>query len=133
MRRRAHLKALVMTALGLRLSKAQVKTGAARPIQLFVEMEVDPKNEKDMLNNFHSIFVPEAKKHPGFISVKMLKFRKVVLGTAPPVNYRFELQFESEELRQKWIASPEHQRVWPTVEKFIETPTNYPVVLFDEV
>jgi len=27
MRRRAHLKALVMTALGLRLSKAQVKTG----------------------------------------------------------------------------------------------------------
>ena len=133
MRRRAHLKALVMTALGLRLSKAQVKTGAARPIQLFVEMEVDPKNEKDMLNNFHSIFVPEAKKHPGFISVKMLKFRKVVLGTAPPVNYRFELQFESEELRQKWIASPEHQRVWPTVEKFIKTPANYPVVLFDEV
>jgi antibiotic biosynthesis monooxygenase (ABM) superfamily enzyme len=133
MRRRAHLKALVMTALGLRLSKAQVKTGAARPIQLFVEMEVDPKNEKDMLNNFHSIFVPEAKKHPGFISVKMLKFRKVVLGTAPPVNYRFELQFESEELRQKWIASPEHQRVWPMVEKFMRTPSNYPVVLFDEV
>src|SRR3954447_16480481 len=63
MRRRAHLKALVMAALGLRLSNAQVKTGAARPIQLFVEMEVDPKNEKDMLNNFHSIFVPEAKKH----------------------------------------------------------------------
>lgn len=133
MRRRAHLKALVMTALGLRLSKAQLKTGAARPIQLFVEMEVDPKNEKEMLSNFHNIFVPEAKKHPGFISVKMLKFRKLMLGTAPPVNYRFELQFESEELRQKWIASAEHQRVWPTVEKFIRTPTNYPVVLFDEV
>ena len=63
----------------------------------------------------------------------MLKFRKLMLGTAPPVNYRFELQFESEELRQKWIASAEHQRVWPTVEKFIRTPTNYPVVLFDEV
>ena len=133
MRRRAHLKALVMTALGLRLSKTQLKTGAARPIQLFVEMEVDPKNEKEILSNFHNIFVPEAKKHPGFISVKMLKFRKLMLGTAPPVNYRFELQFESEELRQKWIASAEHQRVWPTVEKFIRTPTNYPVVLFDEV
>lgn len=133
MRRRAHLKALVMTALGLRLSKAQLKTGAARPIQLFVEMEVDPKNENEMLSNFHNIFVPEAKKHPGFISVKMLKFRKLMLGTAPPVNYRFELQFESEELRQKWIASAEHKRVWPTVEKFIRTPTNYPVVLFDEV
>ena len=132
MKRRAHLKALAMGALGLGMSKAQVKAGA-KPIHLFVEMEVDPKNEKEMLNNFHNIFVPEAKKHPGFISVKMLKFRKVMMGTAPPVNYRFELEFESEELRQKWIASPEHQRVWPTVEKFIKTPASYPVVLFNEV
>ena len=36
----------------------------------------------------------------------MLKFRKVMMGTAPPVNYRFEVEFESEELRQKWISSP---------------------------
>jgi len=132
MRRRAHLKALVIGALGLGVGKGQVKTGT-KPIHLFVEMEVDGKNENEMLNNFHNIFVPEAKKHPGFISVKMLKFRKVMLGTTPPVNYRFELEFESEELRQKWIASPEHKRVWPTVEKFIKTPTTYPVVLFDEV
>ena len=54
-------------------------------------MEVDPKNEKEMLSNFQNIFLPEAKKHPGFISVKMLKFQKGMLGTAPPVNYRFEL------------------------------------------
>lgn len=132
MRRRAHLKALVSGALGLAAGKAQVTSGT-KPIHLFVEMEVDAKNEKEMLNNFHNTFVPEAKKHPGFISVKMLKFRKVMLGTAAPVNYRFELEFESEELRQKWIASPEHKRVWPTVEKFIKTPTTYPVVLFDEV
>jgi hypothetical protein len=36
-------------------------------------MEVDPTNEKEMLNNFHNILVPEAKKHPGFISVKLMK------------------------------------------------------------
>ena len=132
MQRRAHLKALLFGALGLGLDKADAKEGA-EPIHLFVEMEVDPKNEKEMLSNFHNIFVPEAKKHPGFISVKMLKFRKVVLGTAPPVNYRFELEFESEELRQKWIATPEHKRVWPTVEKFIKNRKEYPVVLFDEV
>lgn len=132
MGRRTHLKALVLGAFGLGISKAQVK-GGAKPIQLFVEMEVDPKNEKEMLSNFHNIFVPEARKHPGFISVKLLKFRTVVLGTAPPVNCRFELQFENEELRQKWIATPEHKRVWPTVEKFIKNPKDYPVVLFDEV
>jgi heme-degrading monooxygenase HmoA len=132
MLRRAHLKALVFGAFGFGLGKAQV-SGAVKPIHLFVEMEVDPKNEKQMLSNFHNIFVPEAKKHPGFISVKMLKFQKVMLGTAPPVNYRFELEFESEELRQKWIATPEHKRVWPTVEKFMKNTKDYPVVLFDEV
>jgi hypothetical protein len=51
----------------------------------------------------------------------------------PAHNYRFELEFESEELRQKWIASPEHQRVWPPLEKTMTTTKNYPVVLYEEV
>ena len=106
---------------------------AKKPIQLFVEMEVEPSREKEMLDNFHNIFVPEAKKHAGYISVKMLRLRKVMQGPAQPFNYRFELIFESEELRQKWIASPEHQRVWPTVERTLKSTKDYPVALFDEV
>jgi antibiotic biosynthesis monooxygenase (ABM) superfamily enzyme len=131
MKRRTHLKALLLAPLGW--SQVQAQTGAAKPIQLFVEMQVDPAQEKEMLSNFHRIFVPEAKKHPGYISVKMLKFRQVMQGDEKPANYRFELLFESEELRQKWINSPEHKRVWPTVEKFIKSQKDYPVVLYDEV
>ena len=87
-----------------------------------------------MLDLFHNQFVPEAVKHEGYIRVKMLKRRTVVQGSVPPAhNYRFELEFESEELRQKWIASPEHARVWPPVEKTMTTTKNYPVVLYDEV
>ena len=83
---------------------------------------------------FDNMFVPEAVKHEGYIRVKMLKRRTIIQGTAPANhNYRFELEFESEELRQKWIASPEHQRVWPPVEKTMTTQKNYPVVLYDEV
>ena len=87
-----------------------------------------------MLDAFHNTFVPEAVKHEGYIRVKMLKRRTVIQGT-PPMNhnYRFELEFESEELRQKWIASAGHQRVWPLVEKTITTQKIYPVVLYDEV
>ena len=48
-------------------------------------------------------------------------------------NYRFEIEFESEELRQKWIASSGHQRVWPLVERAMTTQKDYPVVLYDEV
>jgi antibiotic biosynthesis monooxygenase (ABM) superfamily enzyme len=131
MKRRTHLKTLLLAPLELTNSEAQGK--AAKPIHLFAEMQVDPASEKEMLDNFHNLFVPEAKKHPGFISVKMMKFRKVMQGDATPTNYRFELEFESEELRQKWINSPEHKRLWPTVEKFIKSQKDYPVVLYDEV
>jgi len=131
MKRRTHLKTLLFAPLGMSQIQAQGK--AEKPIYLFVEMEVDPANEKEMINNFHDIFVPEAKKHPGFISVKLMKFRQVMQGDITTTKYRFELYFESEDLRQKWIKTPEHKRVWPTVEKFIKSQKDYPVVLYDEV
>jgi hypothetical protein len=103
-------------------------------IRLYVEMDVAPAREREMIETFHNVFVPEAVKHQGYIRVKMLKRRAVLQGTAPANhNYRFELEFENEELRQKWIASAPHQRVWPQVEKTMTTLKDYPVVLYDEV
>ena len=103
-------------------------------IRLYVEMDVPPAREREMLDTFHNVFVPEAVKHQGYIRVMMLKRRTLIQGTAPANhNYRFELEFESEELRQKWIASAEHQRVWPQVERAMTTLKDYPVVLYDEV
>ena len=86
-----------------------------------------------MLENFHNIFEVEARKHPGFVSLKMPRLRQVVQGPPQSINYRFELVYESEERRQKWISSPEHLKVWPTVERTLKSTGNYPVLLFDEV
>ena len=136
MNRRGILKsamAAAATTLGLErfATPAQAQT---KHIRLYVEMDVSAGHEKDMLEAFHNTFVPEAVKHEGYIRVKMLKRRTIIQGTAPTNhNYRFELEFESEELRQKWIASAGHQRVWPLVEKTITTQKTYPVVLYDEV
>jgi len=117
--------------LGRFATPAQAQT---KHIRLYVEMDVPAAREKEMLETFHDTFVPEAVKHDGYIRVKMLKRRTIIQGTAPMNhNYRFELEFESEELRQKWIASAGHQRVWPLVEKTITTQKTYPVVLYDEV
>jgi hypothetical protein len=103
-------------------------------IRLYVEMDVPSAREHEMLDAFHNTFVPEAVKHEGFIRVKMLKRRSIIQGTAPVShNYRFELEFESEALRQKWIASSAHQRVWPPVERTMKTQKDYPVVLYEEV
>lgn len=136
MNRRGILRsALAATAAVLGFGRfaapAQAKT---KHIRLYVEMDVPPAREREMLDTFHNVFVPEAVKHEGYIRVKMLKRRTIIQGTAPANHsYRFELEFESEELRQKWIASAGHERVWPPVERTMTTQKDYPVVLYDEV
>ncbi len=136
MNRRGLLRsAFASTVAALGAGRFVARVGAqTRHIRLFVEMDVPPGREREMLQAFHDTFVPEAVRHEGYIRVTMLKRRSVVQGTAPAKdNYRFELEFESEELRQKWIASAGHQRVWPLVERTMTTQKDYPVVLYDEV
>ena len=136
MHRRGILRSAIIAAattlgFGRFVTPARAQT---KHIRLYVEMDVAPAREKEMLDAFHNVFVPEAVKHAGYIRVKMLKRRTFIQGTAPKNhNYRFELEFESEELRQKWIASAGHQRVWPLVERTMTTLKDYPVILYDEV
>ena len=127
MKRRTYLKTLLAAGAVSAVRAAD----PAHPIQLHVDLTVDPAKEKEMLHNFETIFRPAASKQPGYIDVKMLKLRSTLLGKAPAgVNYRFALTFQSEELRQKWIASDVHQKVWPTIENTLSTK-NYTVMLFD--
>src|SRR5580704_10825824 len=99
MKRRAYLKTMLVGA-GAMGAAAQNKD---HPIQLHVDLSVDPAKEQEMLHNFHTIFRPAASKQPGFIDVKMLKLRSVLAGAAPAgANYRFELTFASEDRRQAW-------------------------------
>jgi antibiotic biosynthesis monooxygenase (ABM) superfamily enzyme len=125
----------VATAAALGVGRVAAPAGAqTRHIRLYVEMDVAPGREREMLQAFHDTFVPEAVKHEGYIRVKVLKRRSILQGTAPAAHtYRFELEFESEELRQKWIASAGHQRVWPLLERTMTTQKDYPVVLYDEM
>ena len=128
MKRRTSLKTIL--AAGATAAGA-LAADPGRAIQLHVDLAVDPAREKEMLHNFETIFRPEAAQHPGYIDVKMLKLRTALQGSAPAgVNYRFSLTYRSEQLRQKWAASPEHQRVWPTIENTL-TSKNYTVLLFD--
>jgi hypothetical protein len=130
MKRRTYLKTMLAagaTATGV------LAAGRERSIQLHVDLAVAPAREKEMLHNFETIFRPEAAKHSGYIDVKMLKLRTAVRGSSPAgINYRFSLTYQSEELRQKWIASEGHQRVWPTIENTLSTK-DYSVLLFDAV
>src|SRR5215467_11763027 len=100
MKRRMYLKTMLAANAGAIAAGA---AGSAHPIQLHVDLTVDPAKEKEMLKNFETVFRPAASRQLGYIEVKMLKLRSAVQGQAPAgVNYRFSLAFQSEELRQEW-------------------------------
>lgn len=129
MKRRIYLQTMLAGACALTARTASKD----RPIQLHVDLSVDPAQEQEMLHNFHTVFRPAASKQPGFVDVKMLKLRSALAGAAPAAsNYRFELTFASEEQRQAWVATATHQQVWPTIEKTLASK-NYTILLYDEV
>ncbi len=130
MMRRSYITAMLVAFAGMKTVFGQ-QAAAKSPIVLYCDLSVTPAREQEMLNNFHNTFKPAAMKNPGYIDVKLLKLQTVIGGSAPAgVNYRFQLTYESEELRQKWIHSDVHQKVWPTVENTLSTK-DYSTLLFD--
>jgi len=129
MKRRSYLKN--MAAAGVAAAFPGLAQTASKSIQLHVDLSVDPGKEKEMLDIFHGQFGPAAAKQPDFIDARMVKLRKALQGSAPSgANYRFVLQFQTEEQRQHWIATPMHQRLWPTIENTLSSK-DYTVLLFD--
>src|SRR5258705_10466924 len=120
MNRRGILRsAFVATATALGAGRFAAPARAqTRHIRLYVEMDVPPGREREMLDAFHDTFVPEAVKHEGFIRVKMLKRRSILQGTPPAAhNYRFKLEFQAETLRQKEIVSARTQHGCPRLQR----------------
>ena len=106
--------------------------GDGKPfIELHVDLSVGPSNEKDLLANFANIFRPVVSRQPGFVNVKLLKLRSALAGAPPAAaNYRFVLTFESEDLRQSWVASQAHQDAWPAIAKTLASD-QLTILLYD--
>jgi antibiotic biosynthesis monooxygenase (ABM) superfamily enzyme len=131
LKRRTYL-ASVVSLLGVAFAPAQTSAPVGHhSIALHVDLQVDPAKEKEMLRVFHGKFHAAAAKQPGFISANMIKLRSALQGAAPPnSNYRFVLQFETEEQRQAWVASSIHQQLWPMIEATLVSK-QYTVLLYD--
>ena len=116
-----------------RAEAQSAKGSSEKCIVLYCDLAIDPKHEQEMLRHFHTEFKPAATKFEGYIDVKILKLRKVIQGRPSPqsnINYRFQLTYVSEELRQKWIASEVHTRVWSQIENLV-TNKDYLTLLTD--
>lgn len=91
--------------------------GTGKPIQLHVDLEVAPGKEAMLEGNFRKIFEPTISKQPGFVEVKLMKFRQAMAGKAMAgFSYRLLISFKTEEQRMTWVASADHQRAWPAIE-----------------
>ena len=128
MNRRNALKALAGAGAAQTLA-AQ----APRPIQLHVDLDVDPAQEKEMVANFRRVFRPVIVKQPGFVSVRLLKLREALKGSAPAnASYRLVISFQTEEQRKTWVATDDHQRVWPSIEKTLRGE-KFTAILYDTI
>ncbi len=126
-----------MVAAGGATLAAGTTAVAAEPkksIVLYCDLAVDPKREKEMLDHFHKVFAPVAATHKGYIDLKMLKLVKHIQGPTLPkaINYRFQLTYETEELRMVWVNSADHARVWPGIGNTL-LDQNFQVYVFDNV
>ena len=122
------------TGATLVTGSAAVAAAAKKPIVLYCDLAVDPKREKEMLDHFHKVFAPIATKHKGYIDLKLLKISKHIQGPVLPksINYRFQLTYETEELRLAWVASDDHAKAWPGIGNAL-TDQNFQVYVFDVV
>ena len=128
MNRRTYLKALAAAGAASALPAA-----AGQPIQLHVDLNVDPAKEQELLGNYRTKFRPTIMKQPGFVEVKLMKLESAPAGQAPAnVNYRLLLSFQTEDQRKAWVATAAHQKVWPTIERTLRAP-NVNAVLFQVV
>lgn len=110
---------------------AMVLPAADSSIQLHCDLAVDAAKEKQFLDHFEHTFKPAGVKFPGYIDVKVVKLRSAPVGKAPAgLNYRFILQYQSEELRMKWVNSDVHKKVWPPIEGMLSNKA-YTCLLFD--
>lgn len=80
MRRRTCLSVILTAAA----SSSAEAAGGKSPIQLNCDLAVDPKKEKEFIKYFDTVFRPVARKHQGYIDLKLLKLNQAVRGPVPP-------------------------------------------------
>jgi heme-degrading monooxygenase HmoA len=100
-----------------------------RPMMLHVDLAVEPSHDAALKETFEKTFRPTIRKQPGFADVRLQKFRIARAGENA-ARYKLLISFQTEEQRLAWVASDDHQRVWPQMEKYSKLLNAY---VYDEI
>ncbi|MEZ4619187.1 MAG: DUF4286 family protein [Caldilineaceae bacterium] len=87
-------------------------------ILLQIYFDVAPEQANTFETMYVTQYAPALRKQPGYQRSRLLRLfpEKVAaeIEAAPTeFTYQMELEFDSEENRRRWVASPEHSLLWP--------------------
>lgn len=94
------------------------QSAASHPILLQIYFEVAPERSAEFEKMFAESYVPAMRKQQGYQGSTLLRLYATdvanqIMATPTEFNYQMELVFDTEENRQKWVASAEHTKAWP--------------------
>ena len=78
-------------------------------IELHIYLEPHERKEKELENLYLKEYVPGIKIQEGFRRTTLLKKRDALR------EYQIDIEFDTEDLRMKWVVSKEHTEIWPKV------------------
>lgn len=93
-------------------------------VELRIDLEPYDGKGASLVEAFQTHFVPAISVQKGFKSVSLLKRHDSLRA------HQISLRFESEELREKWVASDEHQAAFLRIAELCSSVTwrNHDVV-----
>jgi heme-degrading monooxygenase HmoA len=85
--------------------------------RLQVHFQIDEANRADFERLYAERYAPALRRQHGYLRSSLLRvYPTAVLeafGGAPTrYNYQLELDFDTEDNRRRWVASPDHDPVW---------------------
>jgi heme-degrading monooxygenase HmoA len=95
-------------------------------MQLQIYFEVAAEGAEDFERMYTESYVPALQKQQGYLASTLLRVfaqeaAEEIQAAPTEFNYQMELVFDSEANRLQWVASPEHQAIWPVAAAMART------------
>jgi mannose-6-phosphate isomerase-like protein (cupin superfamily) len=131
---------MIVYGVALEKGKLDVTDVPLTMAKLQMFFEVDPVNFEAFEKNYIDIYVPALRKQVGYMGSKLLRrfpddFSKKIGSPDTKFNFEMELMFDTEEHRQMWTKTKEHDYAWPKTAALAKTYQwiGYDIVGMDQV
>jgi mannose-6-phosphate isomerase-like protein (cupin superfamily) len=109
---------LIVYGVALQKGKLDVTDVPLTMAKLQMFFEVEPQKFEAFENNYIDVYVPALRKQVGYVGSKLLRrfpedFSKKIGSPDTRFNFEMELMFDTEEHRQMWTKTKEHDYAWP--------------------